>query len=168
MGKRFQCIWAAALAGSVLLAGCASNGFETSSLGSSDQPSDERPSDEPVALGKVHYAQGSYGLAERQFRRAVESNPHSAEGWLGLAASYDRLARFDHAERAYKQVLSLRGRSAEILNNLGYHYMLRGDLQKARSHFQEAARKDPGSPHIQGNMRLLETWKTGDVSGPGQ
>jgi Flp pilus assembly protein TadD len=40
----------------------------------------------------------NYGLAEKHFRRAVETHPRDAEG-IGLAASYDRLRRFDLAAR---------------------------------------------------------------------
>jgi len=125
-------------------------------------PADQRPSDEPLALGKMHYERGSYGLSERYFRAAVEANAQSPEAWLGLAASYDRLSRFDLAERAYKRTVALAGRTPEVLNNMGYHYLLRGDLPRAREYLAEAAQLDPGNPKIQGNLYLLETWKSGD------
>ena len=121
--------------------------------------SDARPQDQPLELAKRHFAKSDYGLAERYFRAAVEANAKSSEAWLGLAASYDRLRRFDLAERAYRQVLALEGRSPTVLNNLGYHHMLRGNLKLARTYLSEAARKDPGNPQIQGNLYLLETWK---------
>src|SRR5919109_5157456 len=82
----------------------------------------ERPSDEPVRIGKEHFARKDYGLAEEQFRSAVEVNPKSIDAWVGLAASYDGLRRFDLAEKAYVQAIKLAGRTPEILNNLGYHY----------------------------------------------
>jgi len=53
-----------------------------------------------LSVGKKYFRQGSYGLAERQFRKAVELHPKHAEAWLRLAASYDRLRRFDLADRA--------------------------------------------------------------------
>ena len=76
----------------------------------------------------MNFTQGNYGLAERYFRRAVESGPREADAWLGLAASYDRLRRFDLADRAYNQLYGLVGRTPEILNNQGYSMMLRGDF----------------------------------------
>lgn len=153
----------AAVVATLLLAGCATAGLETSDVATgSIQPSDERPQDEPVAKGKFHYAKGSYGLAERSFREAVEANSKSAEGWLGLAASYDRLRRFELAERAYTEVIKLEGRSVTVLNNLAYHHMLRGNLPKARSLLEEAAKQDPANPIVAGNFKLLETWKTGE------
>src|ERR1700742_1103098 len=44
------------------------------------------PNDE-LSLGKKYFRQGSYGLAENQFRIAAEQHPKDAEAWLGLAAS---------------------------------------------------------------------------------
>ena len=60
-------------------------------------------------------------------------HPRDAEAWLGLAASYDRLRRFDLADRAYAQAIGIVGPTAEILNNQGYSYMLRGDYKRARA-----------------------------------
>ncbi|MES1154910.1 MAG: hypothetical protein ABUL48_00625, partial [Pseudorhodoplanes sp.] len=54
----------------------------------------EDPKDD-LSLGKKHYRENSFGLAEQHFRRAVEQGPKSVEAWIGLAASYDKLKRFD-------------------------------------------------------------------------
>ena len=62
------------------------------------------PNDD-LSVAKKYFRQGSYGLAERHFRKAVELHPRDAEAWLGLAASYDRLRRFDLADRAYAQAI---------------------------------------------------------------
>lgn len=155
---------AACILATVFVSGCANGGPESDLLttGALPPPSDERPQDEPVSAGKFHYSKGSYGLAERSFRQAVEANPKSAEAWLGLAASYDRLRRFELADRAYERVFALQGRTVEALNNRAYHYMLKGDLGQARKLLDEAAGKDPGNPVIAGNFRLLETWKSGE------
>jgi Flp pilus assembly protein TadD len=49
-----------------------------------------------------------------------------------------------------------------VLNNLGYHHMLRGNLNEARGLLLEAASKDPGNPRVQGNLYLLDTWQSGE------
>src|SRR3979490_1808715 len=51
-----------------------------------------------LTLGKRHYREKNYGLAEQHFRRAAEKLPRDGEAWLGLAASYDRLRRYDLAD----------------------------------------------------------------------
>jgi len=107
-------------------------------------------------LGKRHYREQNYGLAEKHFRRAVEKLPRDGEAWLGLAASYDRLRRFDLADRAYKEALAILGPKPEVLNNVGYSYLLRGDLRAARHKFAEAKRRDPGNPTIANNLQLVD------------
>ena len=113
------------------------------------------PSDD-LNLGKKQYRAGNFGLAERYFRRAVETHPRDAEAWVGLAAAYDRLRRFDLADRAYEQVTSIIGPTAEVLNNRGYSYMLRGDYPHARTTLLAAAAKDPKNPYIKNNLELLD------------
>jgi tetratricopeptide (TPR) repeat protein len=107
-------------------------------------------------LGKQYFRQGAYGQAEQRFRRSVEKSPRDAEAWLGLAASYDRLKRFDLADRAYEQLIRLVGPTPEILNNQGFSYMLRGDYRKARQILLAARAKDPGNPYIKNNIDLLD------------
>lgn len=120
-------------------------------------PREYMPSDpnDDRSLGKQNFRQGNYGLAERYFRRAVEAGPRDAESWLGLAASYDRLKRFDLADRAYAQLTKMLGPTPEVLNNHGYSYMLRGDLAKARELLLAAQAKDPSNPYIRNNLDLL-------------
>jgi tetratricopeptide (TPR) repeat protein len=137
------------------------------------QPAEPGPSGEPVAplsspallgddpnddlqLGKKYFRSNNFGLAERSFRSAVEKHPNNAEAWVGLAASYDRLHRFDLADRAYGQAIQLIGATPEILNDQGFSYMLRGDYPRAHKKLAEAQAKDPSNPYIQANQQLLE------------
>jgi len=113
------------------------------------------PNDD-LNLGKKQYRAGNFGLAERYFRRAVELHPRDAEAWLDLAAAYDRLRRFDLADRAYQNATAIIGPTAAILNNRGYSYMLRGDYAHARETLLAAAAKDPKNPYIRNNLELLD------------
>ena len=114
-----------------------------------DDPNDE------LSIAKKYFRQGGFGLAERYFRKAVETHPRDAEAWVGLAASYDRLRRFDLADRAYRQVLKLIGPTPEVLNNQGYSYMLRGDYPRARATLLAAKAKSPQNLYIKNNLELL-------------
>jgi len=115
-----------------------------------DDPMDD------LSLGKKYYRQGSYGLAERYFRKAAEQKPRDAEAWLGLAAAYDQLKRFDLADRAYDQVVKIVGPIPQVLNNRGFSYMLRGDYRRARETLLAARAKAPDDPHIAANLQLLD------------
>jgi Flp pilus assembly protein TadD len=108
-----------------------------------------------VSLGKHYYRTGNFGLAERHFRAAAESQPRNPEAWLGLAAAYDELRRFDLADRAYAQAVRIVGERVEIINNQGYSYILRGDYTRARERLMLASVRAPDNPHVQANMQLL-------------
>jgi Flp pilus assembly protein TadD len=107
-------------------------------------------------LGKKYYRAADFGLAEKHFRRAVELHPKDAEAWVGLAASYDRLKRFDLADRAYSQAAGIIGNTPEIMNNRGFSYILRGDYAKARRTLEVAQARSPDNPYIRNNLQLLE------------
>ncbi len=165
-------------AGLIWLAGCQTNStlnpFKQTDAASSESPETTGSVAEPlepqaatpellgadpnddVSVAKKYFRQGSYGLAERQFRKAVELHPKHAEAWLGLAASYDRLRRFDLADRAYAQAIRLVGATPEIMNNQGFSYMLRGEHGRARTTLLAAQAKDPANPYIQNNLQMLD------------
>ena len=115
------------------------------------------PSDEPLRLGIEHFNRGHYGIAERYFRDAVEKAPKDATAWVGLAASYDRIGRFDLADRAYGAAIRLVGETTDLLNNLGYSYMLRGNYVVARKKFVQALKREPHNPTILNNLWLLDS-----------
>ena len=115
------------------------------------------PSDEPLRLAIEHFNRGNYGLAEHYFQDSVERAPKDVTAWIGLAASYDRLGRFDLADRAYRSAIKLKGETVQILNNEGYSYMLRGELNKARAKFAAAYRKEPDNPTVINNLHLLDS-----------
>lgn len=158
-----------------LLAGCETAGLAGAKFGEAADPaatgsvgkaeaagavpvglSGDLPAD-PVNVGKRHFREGHYGLAEKAFRTAVETSPRDAEAWVGLAASYDRLRRFDLADRAYAQAIKLVGATPVILNNQGYSYLLRGDLKKARAKLNAALARDPENPIVRANVEALVT-----------
>jgi Flp pilus assembly protein TadD len=124
--------------------------------GDAPKGSQDRDSNDNLSLGKKHFRAANFGLAERHFRRAVEQHPRDLESWIGLAASYDRLRRWDRADRAYDQAVKIGGASAELLNNRGYSYMLRGDYRRARDTLMQAHALDPANPYIKNNLELLE------------
>src|SRR5262249_29846032 len=97
-----------------------------------DDPNDD------VSLGKKYFRAHSFALAEKHFRSAVEKRPRDAEAWVGLAATYDRLRRFDLSDRAYAEARRIVGPTVEVLNDQGFSYMLRGDYAKADGLLRQA------------------------------
>src|SRR5271155_2110061 len=115
-----------------------------------DDPHDD------LTLGKKYFRSNNFGLAEKSFRSAVEKHPRDAEAWVGLAASYDRLRRFDLADRAYAEAIRIVGPTVELLNDEGFSFMLRGDYARAHKLLEQARKKDPDNPYVQANLKLLD------------
>jgi hypothetical protein len=112
--------------------------------------------DDDLQQGKRYFRANNFGLAEKSFRAAAGHHPGDAEAWVGLASTYDRLHRFDLADRAYAQAIRLIGPTPEILNDQGFSYMLRGDYARAREKLMLAQKKDPANPYVRANLELLE------------
>jgi Flp pilus assembly protein TadD len=113
------------------------------------------PAEQALEKATRHFARGEYGHSERYYREAAELRPDNVDAWLGLAASYDQLRRFDLAERAYNRALSIVGPSATIYNNMGYSYLLQGKLEEAHRKLTAAQELDPDNPYVQANLELL-------------
>jgi tetratricopeptide (TPR) repeat protein len=114
------------------------------------------PGDADTQLGWAHLVSGDYGLAEQHYRRAVEATRQNGSAWIGLAASYDRLGRFDLADLAYRHAIRLEGENYIILNNRGYSYLLRGDVRRARRLLERAMLLAPGDPTIANNIAVMD------------
>ena len=119
------------------------------------------PGEKQIIAGRLHYEAGNFGLAEAEFRKATEFAPRSLRAWIGLAASYDQLKRFDLADRAYDQAVQIGGPRIEILNNRGYSYFLRGDYDRAEASFRHALRLEPENLVTQNNLELLRKARSG-------
>ena len=145
-----------------LAAGCNQTGLTPSPVPNpvtGQNPGDVKyyPSDQPVRLGIQRFYEGNFGLAQQYFQDAVEKSPNDVTAWIGLAASYDRLGRFDLADRAYAAAAKLEGETPRLLNNEGYSYMLRGDLKAAQAKFQQALKLDPNNQTTLNNIKLLNS-----------
>jgi tetratricopeptide (TPR) repeat protein len=96
-------------------------------------------------FGYVAVSVPSVDGRRRRPQDAVEKSPEDVMAWIGLAASYDRLGRFDLADHAYGAAAKLEGETPRLINNEGYSYMLRGDLKAARAKFHQALKLDPNN-----------------------
>ena len=155
----------ALLAVALALAGCNGHGFPGLSASSSGEAAgpfalaapngNTPPAVDKLAAAKEQFRERNFGLAEKLFKEIVEKDTGNAEAWLGLAASYDQLRRFDLADRAYGQVGKLAGESAVLHNNRGYSYLLRGERARARAEFARAQRLDPQNAFVRNNQSAL-------------
>jgi hypothetical protein len=113
----------------------------------------EAPAD-AYASGKSHLSAGRLGLAVADFQRALNEQGPSVDRLNALGATYDRLSRFDLADRAYRQALALDPDSPQTLNNIGYSYMLRGRPDLASAYLAKAQSVAKADPVIGANLAL--------------
>ncbi|TGP26340.1 MULTISPECIES: tetratricopeptide repeat protein [unclassified Mesorhizobium] len=148
---------AAALAAVLMITGCTTNNNSVDTTKTTAiQPTTKDVSAGDLVEGKAQFREANFGLAEQHFRKAVELKADNAEAWLGLAASYDELGRFDFADRAYAQLLRVAGRQPQIINNMGYSQLLRGNKRKARALLLEAKAGLADQTVVNANLALLD------------
>ena len=144
----------AAMAAVLMMSGCTTSGVDTTKT-TAIQPAAKNIDTSDLAQGKAQFRDANYGLAEKHFRKAVELKADNAEAWMGLAASYDELGRFDFADRAYGQLLKVAGRKPQIVNNMGYSQLLRGNRKKAKALLLEAKAGMADPTVVNANLALL-------------
>jgi Flp pilus assembly protein TadD len=144
----------AAMAAVLMITGCTTNKIDTTKT-TAIQPAANDVSASDLEQGKAQFREANFGLAEKHFRKAVELKADNAEAWMGLAASYDELGRFDFADRAYDQLLKVAGRRPQIVNNMGYSQLLRGNKTKARALLLEARAHMADQTVVDANLALL-------------
>ena len=143
------------------LAGCDSLGRGALALDTGDARASVSAADasaEPaLSLERARHllSAGNFGLAADAYRKSVEARPDNAQAWLGLAAAYDELGRFDLADRAYLRAVNLGGPTVQLLNNRGYSHLLRGDYVAARRDLTAARAKDPSNIQVSRNLALV-------------
>ena len=145
----------ALLGATMVVSGCQSSAIDSTKTTSIAPVATADISASDLQAGKSQFRDANYGLAEKHFRKAVELRADNAEAWMGLAASYDQLGRFDFADRAYDQLLKVAGRQPQVVNNMGYSKLLRGDRKSARKLLMEADAAMPGDPVVAANLALL-------------
>jgi Flp pilus assembly protein TadD len=154
----------ALVAASLLMASCQTG--DLSSFGDSAASVRDLPdvsfykTDELVTLGKTNFKERNFGKSYALFKRAVEVFPDDPQAWLGFAASADHIGRFDTSDLAYRKLAGMIGGRPEYYNNVGYSYLLRGNLLQARRNFLKAYELDPGNEITANNLQLLSNSAT--------
>lgn len=140
-----------ALLGSAILlaSGCSANWADNgqASYGWAPTPPVATEAQDSYELGKKQFAQGLYGMALKNFRVALVQDPKSLDRLNAVAATYDKLGRFDLAERYYAQALGIDPNSVQTLNNVGYSFLMRKDYISARYYLEQAAKVAKAEDH---------------------
>jgi Flp pilus assembly protein TadD len=113
--------------------------------------------DRALSEAQAHFRNNDFGYSAALYKRVVELSPNDQRGYVGLSASYDRLGRFDLSDRVYASLFRLSGGTAQYYNNVGYSFMLRGNLRDALVNFRKAKAIAPDSVVVANNLQLLQS-----------
>lgn len=93
----------------------------------------ERPVPFRVAEGWAQLSLGNVGLALESFRKALRDDSSSIEAMAGIAACYDRMARFDLSRRHYEAALAIAPGDTRLLTAFAASLVLQGRAVEAAS-----------------------------------
>lgn len=161
---RLSLILAVTVAASLTLSACKTLPLaELSSFGDSSASMHDMsalayyPDDQLIAEGRAQFREGNFGRSYALFKKSVEVFPQDTTAWLGLAASADKVRRFDTADIAYRRLGTMIPGQLEYYNNVAYSYLLRGNIQMAQRYFLEAQRMAPDNEIVRNNLQLLRS-----------
>ncbi|KAF1931676.1 nuclear protein bima [Didymella exigua CBS 183.55] len=105
--------------------------------------------------GHEHVANEEYDKAMTAYRYAIAADNRHYNGWYGLGNVYERMGKFDVAEKHYKAATQINPSNAMIIVRIGMvlDKMKRSDV--ALLHFQTAVNLDPRS--IMARFRKAQT-----------
>ena len=94
-----------------------------------------------IAEARGQFALGNVGLALEAFRMALREDPNSVDAMTGIAACYDRMARFDLSRRHYEAALAIAPGDTRILTAFAGSLDLQGRATEAASVRQEVRQR---------------------------
>lgn len=123
--------------------------------GTAFAPQNPQTTQMQVERGISLLAARDYGAAKSTLMKAQPLKTGDERALMALAVAADMEGDFKLSDRAYEMLLTRSRDQVMLFNNMGYSYMLRGDLVRAASYLQEAARRDPKNPVVRNNLAML-------------
>ena len=104
------------------------------------------------SLGIIRFQQARLEDAQGLLRRAVVSNPRSADASNSLGNALQALGRHAEAIERFRRALALHPRSPYAHNNLGNSQLALGQLEEAAASFRQAIALEPGLEVAHSNL----------------
>ena len=83
-------------------------------------------------LGVAYEEKGDFGLAEKEYEKALKKNREWVIPYLNLGHLYYRQDKLDKAENILREGLRAKGDHPDLLNNLAWVLMEKGRLEHAQ------------------------------------
>jgi len=105
-------------------------------------------------------------LAIDALSRVLHDDPANARALTLLAEAYDRLHRYDLADRYHADALEIDPNSVAALNNWGFSLLVRGDKARAVALLRRAEAVKGDQPVVLANLRLAGEEATASSAAP--
>ena len=121
---------------------------------------------DPVSNGRAFLVTGQYGLAIDALSRVLHDDPANVRALNLVAEAYDRLHRYDLADRYHADALEIDPNSVAALNNWGFSLLVRGDKARAVALLRRAEAVKGDQPVVLANLRLAGEDATASSAAP--
>lgn len=125
-----------ALTALLTLAGCASSGGSSTREQKASAASKASETNTQLAVGYLE--KGDTELALEKISRALVQDPESAGAHTVAGVIYERINRYDDAEKHYRQAVRLAPNSGDVLNNYGQFLCKIERFKESMRYFERA------------------------------
>ncbi len=113
--------------------------------------------------GRFCVGQKDYACAEQSFKRAIELEPNSVDGYVALGQLYGVTNRQDEMLQNFARAQQASPEYLPVYIMMGSAYEKRGDYDKAKQAYQEALTVDANYVPAQNNLAWLYVARGGSV-----
>ena len=110
-------------------------------------------------LGVAYEEKGDYALAGKEYEKAIKKNRDWVIPYLNLGHLYYRQDKLDQAERALREGLRAKGDHPDLLNNLAWVLMEKGQLKEAKTLIDKAISIEDKEEYRDTRREIIERMK---------
>ena len=110
-------------------------------------------------LGVVYEEKGDLSLAAKEYEKAIKKNRDWVIPYLNLGHLYYRQGKLDQSERILREGIRIKGDHPDLLNNLAWVMMEKGELKNALYLVDKAIYLDNKEEYRDTRQAILEKMK---------
>jgi len=110
-------------------------------------------------LGVAYEEKGDFALAGKEYEKAIKKNRDWVIPYLNLGHLYYRQDKLDQAERALREGLRVKGDHPDLLNNLAWVLMEKGQYEQATALIDKAITKEDKEEYRDTRREIIERRK---------
>lgn len=107
-------------------------------------------------LGVAYEEKGDFVLAGKEYEKAIKKNRDWVIPYLNLGHLYYRQDKLDQAERALREGLRVKGDHPDLLNNLAWVLMEKGQYEQATALIDKAITKEDKEEYRDTRREIIE------------